>query len=411
MNYIALAIPVFFLLIGIELLVSRMKKTNLYRFNDAITNISCGIGSQVIGVFLKTVTILVYVGIYEHFRQFEIASTPLTWLLLFIGVDFFYYWFHRLAHEVSILWGSHVVHHQSEEYNLSVALRQGWVQSAFSMVFYLPLAFIGFDPVLFVVINSFQTLYQFWIHTKTIGKLPAPLEFVFNTPSHHRVHHGVNPKYLDRNHGGTLIIFDRMFGTFQEEEEEVVYGITNHANSWNPLWLNIQYWYELFKEAGKPTKWSDRLKMLVKPPGWKPPELGGPEVVKEVTPASYHKYDTTIPMGLNYYILFHYLLILGGTTAFLFMAKDLTMWLSILVAALVIISIIDLGGLFEKRKWVWVLENVRVLLVSVGLPLLFAGHPLFGWMILASAVHLLVSTIWLARYRGLFYKAEIVAID
>jgi sterol desaturase/sphingolipid hydroxylase (fatty acid hydroxylase superfamily) len=161
-DYIALSIPIFFLLIGLELLISRLKHTQLYRFNDAITNISCGIGQQVIGVFLKTFTVLGYVFIYQNYRLIpNMPQNALTWVLLFIGVDFFYYWFHRLAHEINVLWGSHVVHHQSEEYNLSVALRQSWVQSVFSSLFYLPLAYIGFSPVLFVTIAAFQTCISF----------------------------------------------------------------------------------------------------------------------------------------------------------------------------------------------------------------------------------------------------------
>ena len=223
MSLIVYSIPIFFLLIGVELLITRVRGLSYYRFNDAITNLSCGIGSQVTGIFMKFLTFGVYVIIYEHSPLTgKIPYNYLTIILLFLGVDFFYYWFHRLAHEISFLWGSHVVHHQSEEYNLSVALRQAWVQGAFSWIFYLPLAFIGFNPYMFATIASLQTLYQFWIHTKVIGRMPAWFEFIFATPSHHRVHHGVNPKYIDKNHAGTLIIWDRIFGTFQQEEEEVV---------------------------------------------------------------------------------------------------------------------------------------------------------------------------------------------
>ena len=158
-----------------------------------------------------------YLYLFKHYAIFDISNSFFNYALLFIGIDFFYYWFHRLAHEVSLFWGTHIVHHQSEDYNLSVALRQSSFQGFIAMFFYLPLAIIGFNPIAFVTINAFQTLYQFWIHTKTINKMPRWFEFVFNTPSHHRVHHGRNPKYIDKNHGGTLIIFDRLFGSFQAE--------------------------------------------------------------------------------------------------------------------------------------------------------------------------------------------------
>lgn len=398
-NYIALSIPVFFLLIGIEYLISKLKQTNLYRFNDAITNLSCGIGQQVLGVFLKTVIVLLYVFVYDNYRFFTIPGGLLTGIALFIGIDFFYYWFHRLAHEISVLWGSHVVHHQSEEYNLTVALRQGWVQSVFSVFFYLPLAFLGFNPILFLSINAFQTLYQFWIHTRTIGKLPKPIEYIFNTPSHHRVHHGLNPKYIDRNHGGTLIIFDRIFGTFQEEEEEVVYGVTQQPNSWNPLWLNIEYWAWMWGVFVKAQTWTDRWKVLFNEPGWQPAYLGGASHPKLVTPQTFHKYDTYIPMSLNYYVMVHYLVILAGTTFFLFSADTMDTLAKTAITGLVIFSLITIGAIFEKRRWVWVAELLRLLLVAG-----IIGFVLHLPLIWVAAVCLFCATSvgWILPYKSLF---------
>ncbi len=403
-NYIALAIPIFFLLIGIELLIGKLKETKLYRFNDAVTNISCGIGQQIIGVFSKTILIIGYLYLYEHHRLFTIEHTWFNAFLLFIGVDFFYYWFHRLAHEVSFMWGSHVVHHQSEEYNLSVALRQGWIQAFFSTSFYLPLAFLGFHPVAFVVINQLQTLYQFWIHTKTIDKLPAPFEYVMNTPSHHRVHHGVNPKYIDRNHGGTLIIFDRIFGTFQAEEEEVVYGITTQPKSWNPLWLNLDYWADMFRNVKRATKWSDKIKILIKEPGWKPAELGGPIEGQPVTPQTFKKYDTTIPNGLNYYILFQYLVIMLSTTLFLFGSSKLDFLPKLAAGALILFSLVNLGGLFEAKRWVWYAEHLRLLLITLLGALLLGSVMSSIPIILLGLAFMGLSIIWLNQYRSIFTK-------
>lgn len=410
-DYIALAIPVFFILIGIELLIDKLKKTHYYRFNDAITNLSCGIGQQIVGIFLKTVTAVGYVFLYDHARFFTFpglntghstGEVVITFTLLFIGVDHFYYWFHRLAHEISILWGSHIVHHQSEEYNLTVALRQAWLQGAFSWVFYLPLAVLGFDPAMFIVVGSFQTLYQFWIHTRAIDKLPAPIEYIFNTPSHHRVHHGVNPKYIDKNHGGTLIIFDRMFGTFQAEEEEVVYGITTQAKSWNPLWLNFEYWIDLFKEVGKARTIGDKVKMLVLKPGWKPDYLGGVSPIKEVTPETFHKYDTTIPSGLNYYILIQFVIVLLGTTLFLFTAEGLQLFWRSILAVLLIWMLVDLGGMFEKRRWTMFLEPLRIIASTAVVIALFMGNAQFSIVIGASITLMLVSLVWFLSYRRIF---------
>ncbi len=297
------------------------------------------------------------------------------------------------------------MHHQSEEYNLSVALRQGWIQSFFSASFYLPLALIGFHPILFIIINQFQTLYQFWIHTKTINKLPAPFEYVFNTPSHHRVHHGVNPKYIDKNHGGTLIIFDRLFGTFQAEEEEVVYGITSQPKSWNPLWLNIEYWLDMMRNVRKASNWRDKMGILLKEPGWKPAELGGPVVGSEVTPATFEKYDTTIPNGLNYYILIHYLIILISATGFLFMSNALNWSAKLLMAALIIFALVNLGGLFEKKWWVFLTENVRLLAFSALFVVLLNGYLGTPMAIVIAAVYLMTSALWLNVYRKIFEQA------
>ena len=190
LDAIALSIPVFFLLIGVELWVERRERRSLYRLNDSLNDLACGTIQQLAGVFAKTALFAGYVVIFERFALFALdPASPWVWLAAFVGVDFCYYWFHRLSHEVNFLWAAHIVHHQSEEYNLSVALRQSAVQQFFSAPFYWPLALLGVPPKVFLLVEAFDTLYQFWIHTRTIGKL-GPLEAVLNTPSHHRVHHG-----------------------------------------------------------------------------------------------------------------------------------------------------------------------------------------------------------------------------
>jgi sterol desaturase/sphingolipid hydroxylase (fatty acid hydroxylase superfamily) len=256
--YITYAVPFFFLLIGVELAVAVWERKRYYRLHDSINDLSCGSTEQIIGIFLKGVLFAGYQGTYAFAISRGINVVDVLGLspggqwaaaiFLFLGVDCAYYWFHRIAHEYNAPWAGHVVHHSSEDYNLAVALRQGAFQGLFSWVFYLPLALVGFPPSWFAAIMSFNLLYQFWIHTRTIKTL-GPLEWVLNTPSHHRVHHARNPKYLDKNYAGTLIIWDRMFGTFQAEEEEPVFGLTKPLNSWNPLWANLHVWRDLFRDA------------------------------------------------------------------------------------------------------------------------------------------------------------------
>lgn len=409
MSLIVYAIPVFFLLIGIELLIARMKNLSYYRMNDAIANLSCGIGSQLSGIFLKTVTFIGYTYLYNH-SIWKIENSAISLIILFIGVDFFYYWFHRLAHEIAFLWGSHVVHHQSEEYNLTVALRQAALQGAFSWVFYLPLAAVGFSPAAFLTIASLQTLYQFWIHTKLIGKMHPAFEYIFNTPSHHRVHHGVNPKYIDRNHGGTLIIFDRWFGTFQEEEEEVVYGITKQPKSWNPLWVNFEYWIDLFREASAVKSVKNFFLMMFKMPGWKPKELGGIESPKEVTPNTFKKYDTEISSSLTNYAFVQFVVVLLATTAFLVLqAKppfDSNWLLRIGVAAFITLSLVNIGGIFDKKNWVVVTEYLRLVII-LALVVLFYFLNIKMTEVIPVSIGLLaiVSLFWFSKHcKEIFIK-------
>lgn len=370
MDYIVLSIPIFFILIGVELLVSHLQKSHLYRFDDAVTNISCGILQQVSGVFFKTILILGYIYVYNTYRLADLPNTWWVYVLLFIGIDFFYYWFHRYAHEVSLFWGTHIVHHQSEEYNLSVALRQSALQGFVSMFFYLPLALIGFNPIIFVTINAFQTLYQFWIHTKAINKLHPIVEYIFNTPSHHRVHHGRNPKYIDKNHGGTLIIFDRLFGTFQAEEEEVVYGVTKPLASWNPLWANFDYYVDLWKDLRRPMSWADRARMLVNKPGWLPARHGGFRAPQMVTAATATKFETPISPALNGYILLQYALLLGFASFFLFQLKMFSRLEQFVMAAFIIYSIVIFGALLERKYWAKGAEISRYVF-AIGLAIYF----------------------------------------
>lgn len=394
-NYIALSIPVFFLLIAIELAYATWKGLRLYRLNDAVTNISLGIGQQVTGVFMKGALFAGYLWLYNHARLFDIPANWLTWALLFLGVDFFYYWFHRMSHEVNALWAAHIVHHQSEEYNLSVALRQSWFQSAFSWVFYLPLAVAGFNPIMFVTISSFNTLYQFWIHTRTIGKL-GPLEWVLNTPSHHRVHHASDPKYIDKNHAGTLIIWDRLFGTFIEENEEPVYGITTQLNSWNPIWANLHYWRDLFSLSSRSKKWADKLRVFVAPPGWHPAELGGYQPPKEIDKSRYHSYDIDLSKAIHLYIVVNFSVALATSVLLLFNDLKWPMAAKLACGTYSIWTIANLGGLFEGRQWVVASEFAR----CIALPILFMMVPGFGFStqtIQIVAVFSAVQCAWFAR--------------
>jgi len=406
-NYVTLAVPFFFLLIGVELVAGLIQHKRLYRFNDSINDLSCGIIDQIVAIFLNVALFASYIFLFERVRLLEIAdaSPAAKWvaaIALLFGVDFCFYWFHRIAHEYAAPWATHVVHHQSEEYNLAVALRQSAFESCFAWVFYLPLAVIGFPPIWFVAMKGINLVYQFWIHTEAIDRL-GPLEWVMNTPSHHRVHHARNPKYLDKNYAGMFIIWDRMFGTFQEEEEQPVYGITKPLRSLNPLWANVQSWSDLAHDAWHAPRWRDKIKIWFMPLGWTPPGLAPRPRAQEVTRTSVKKYDPPVPLALNVYVLVHFVLVLAIGVTVLVLADHKAPWRTIAPPATVVLwSLASLGGILERKAWAFWAEIARSVLLPV-LAALALDLGTWQWPATAGAAGLAcISVVWLASYRGEF---------
>jgi len=413
--YITYAVPVFFLLMGVELVVALWEQKQYYRLHDSISDLSCGITEQTVGLFLKGLLFAGYVGTYSYasrtginlvdIESYSVTGKWLAALVLFLGVDCAYYWFHRIAHEYNAPWAGHVVHHSSEEYNLAVALRQGTFQGLFSWVFYLPLALLGFPPAWFAAMLSFDTLYQFWIHTRAIGKL-GPLEWVLNTPSHHRVHHARNPKYLDKNYAGALIIWYRMFGTFQAEEEEPVYGLTKPLDSWNPLWANLHVWRDLCRDAWLAPFWSDKLRIWFMPQGWRPRGLAPNPSAPEVSRETVINYDTRVPRQLNAYALAHFVAALLVAIVLLAAERSLAPVRLVVAAVLVLWALLDIGGIFDHRRWALPSELIRLPVTALALAATLPDGP---WLAPARAgLVLAVVGLWLflLQYRGQFDGAR-----
>jgi sterol desaturase/sphingolipid hydroxylase (fatty acid hydroxylase superfamily) len=283
-NLIVLSIPLFFALIGAEVVWDQWKGKGLYRLGDSLSNIGCGIMDQSTALFSKVLTVGAYTAVFHltaMWRPWNLTVDWTVWALAFVLSDFAYYWAHRWSHQVNILWIGHVVHHQSEDYNLAVALRQSVLQKVLLMWVYWPLAALGFPPEVFLTCMAVNLLYQFWIHTELISSL-GPLEWVMNTPSHHRVHHGRNPEYIDRNHAGVFIVWDRMFGTFQQEIEKPTYGITRPTDTFNPVYAQLKPIADLWSDLRRiPGIW-DKLRFLLAPPGWYPDSLGGPQAPPKI---------------------------------------------------------------------------------------------------------------------------------
>lgn len=269
---IAYAIPVFLGLLILEAVSYRFlpdDEERGYEVRDTATSLSMGIGSLVVGAPWKLVVVVAYAGLYELAPWHLPMSAWWAWALLLFADDLAYYWFHRLHHEVRVLWASHVVHHSSQFYNLSTALRQSWTPMT-SLPFWLPLALLGFPPWAILLQQAVSLLYQFFLHTERVEKLWRPVEWFFNTPSHHRVHHGANPRYLDRNYGGILIVWDRLFRSFEPEGDRVVYGLTSNITTFNPVRVAFGAYASLVADVRSAPRWRDRAGYLLRPPGWAP---------------------------------------------------------------------------------------------------------------------------------------------
>ncbi|MGB5464321.1 MAG: sterol desaturase family protein [Aureibaculum sp.] len=269
-NLIHYAIPFFIITLIIEIVVNTREKANAYETKDAITSITMGLGNVLLGLISKGLVFAILIIIYEKFRFFTIPFVWWAWVLIIVLEDFTYYWFHRISHESRFFWASHVVHHSSQKYNLSTALRQTWTGSFLSFVFWLWLPLLGFHPVMILAQMSISLIYQYWIHTELIRKMPNWFEAIFNTPSHHRVHHATNPQYLDRNHAGIFIIWDKWFGSYEPEVEKPIYGLTKNISSFNPLYVAFHEWIALFNDVfTSKTTLIKKMLYFIKPPGWK----------------------------------------------------------------------------------------------------------------------------------------------
>jgi sterol desaturase/sphingolipid hydroxylase (fatty acid hydroxylase superfamily) len=276
-DLILYAIPAFVLLLVVELLSFRYARDEElvgYELRDTRTSLAMGAGNVVINTVWKAAVVVIYAGLYQLSPLRMPADRWWTYVLLFLADDLAYYWFHRIHHEVRVFWASHVVHHSSEHYNLSTALRQTWTPMT-SLPFWAPLALLGFAPWMILTQQAVSLIYQFWIHTERVQRMPRWFEAVFNTPSHHRVHHGANEVYLDRNYGGILIVWDRLFGSFQGETERPRYGLTQNIRTFRPTRVAFHEFADLARDVRRAGSWRHRLGYVFRGPGWSPDGGGG----------------------------------------------------------------------------------------------------------------------------------------
>jgi sterol desaturase/sphingolipid hydroxylase (fatty acid hydroxylase superfamily) len=354
---IVLATPVFLLMIGIEFLVGLKRGCNTYRLNDAMNSIGLGIISQLVNLFAALFTVWLYALVFEHASLWQLsAKDGWVWVVGLVLYDFCYYWHHRLGHTVALFWAAHVVHHQSEDYNLSTALRQtgsGWVGG---WLFYLPMAVLGFPPLVFAVVALIDLLYQYWVHTQHIGKL-GWFDRWFCAPSNHRVHHAVNDRYLDKNYGGIFMVWDRLFGSFIEEDspdardyEPIVYGTRGPLRSWNPVWANLQYYGELLHDAWHTQRWADKLRVFFMHPGWRPADVAARFPKPAFDIAAVQRYDPPMSRAAQWASAGLFVALLGATSVLLWNAHMLSLPQQALGVAAIVAGLCAVGWLSERQR-------------------------------------------------------------
>ena len=410
MDLIALAVPFFLLALLLELAVDRRRGTGHYRANDALNSLSAGTLSTTFGYFTRLLPVLVWGTVLEHFALFEIdpALFDLSprglalWLAALVAFDFCYYWAHRCGHEISILWAAHAVHHQSEDYNLSTALRQTSTGFLFTWIFYVPLFLAGLPLEVVATVNAIDLIYQFWVHTQHIGRL-GWLDRVLVTPSNHRVHHAQNELYIDRNYGGILILWDRLFGTFQEErdDEPVVFGVRKPLASWNPFRANLQVYEYLWFDARRTRRWRDKLGIWFRRTGWRPADVEAQFPKKASDLGAFRKFDPPLPAGMKRYLILQFVIAAVGV-----------LWIGQLYAArgaaavalpcgLLWLTLYTIGLLSERRPAARRVEQLRLL---VGVPVMAALISEFTLpnvalpaLLAATAVYVLASLLLLPQ--------------
>jgi sterol desaturase/sphingolipid hydroxylase (fatty acid hydroxylase superfamily)/uncharacterized membrane protein YhhN len=417
---IVFATPVFLFLIALEWAWSRRANARVpmaraYRLNDAINSISLGILSQLGGVLSKLLTVGIYTAVYGAVALFphtEFWSSWYGFVIALLFYDFCYYWLHRAGHVVALFWAAHVVHHQSQHYNLSTALRQTSSGALFGWIFYLPMAIAGVPPLVFGIVALVDLLYQFWVHTEQVGKL-GWFDRVFCSPSNHRVHHAVNDPYIDRNYGGLLVIWDRMFGSFQEEldHEPCVYGTRGALNSWDPLWANLEVYWALAKDALATRSWVDKVRIWFMPPGWQPADLkqANPKAVFQLAAVS--TFDPPLGKAQQWFAAVQFLVALGGVAVFLWQADGMA-WSEAAIWVVALGASLWALGLFMQGRMAW-LEVL--ILQSATLATLSAlgwipGHFVFKPLTMVLAIIFVASRAYRSGARGRFDSYLLAAL-
>ena len=383
---IFLAIPVFLLMICAEMVYGLLKGKNNYRLNDTITSINIGLISRFPTILNLGFQGLTFSYIAKNLNLFQLpVNSIFTWIFAFILYDFLYYWMHRIHHEFKLLWATHVVHHHGEEFNLSTALRQTSTGFLWKWIFFLPILLVGIPSSVFVAVGGLNLIYQFWVHTEHIGKM-GWYEKIFITPSNHRIHHAKNPEYIDRNYGGVFILWDRLFGTYCEERDDLkpIYGTVVPLQSWNPFWANIEVFVSMIKDSYHTKKWQNKIKIWFAKTNWRP------EDVEEKFPLEKsnqnNKFNPVFSQALLKFLWPQLIFIPFITLAVFFTLKNQS-YLETIIFGLLLISIsIIISAILSNKQYSLIYEFIRSSIV-----ILFVSLDLISIELLASKITLIHS--------------------
>jgi alkylglycerol monooxygenase len=355
-NYEAFAIPAFFIFFLLEYIIAvRRKNTGVFKYESSISNLSVGIAERLLNLFISASFYSVFLWIYTYYAIFSIPNTWWVWILLILFTDLVWYWYHRLGHQINFLWAAHIVHHQSEEFNFTVAARITVFQSLARNIFWCVIPLIGFHPNMVITILIVHGAYSFFTHTQLIGKL-GWLEHILITPSLHGVHHASDEKYLDKNFGDVFTFWDKLFGTFQKEEEAPKYGLTHPVNSYSFLWQHFHYYLEIIEACKRSDSFMDKLRVVFGNPGVLDQNIRPSLELKYFQQSRSDRYRFKFRKYLNIQIIVSILLLTIITALYKYTGNDDKLFIS----ALILLTLINCGALMEQKKWIYYLEFIRV---------------------------------------------------
>ena len=386
-------IPAIFVVILLEALYAYFKGAFNFRTMDTVSSLTAGMSNVIKNVLGLTVVIYGYSYLFEHFALVERETTWLTYLLALVFLDFGTYWYHRLAHSVNIFWNRHVIHHSGEDFNTATALRQSISKFInISVFFFLPAALLGVSPIVIAIVTPFHLFIQVWYHTEHVGKL-GWLEYIIVTPSQHRVHHALNPIYLDKNLSPVFCVWDRAFGTFQEElaEEPCVFGVTRQVQTWNPIRINLNHLWLLIRDAWRAEKLMDKLTIWFKPTGWRPADVAAKYPVRKANHQAFVKYDTPASTGLKIWTWIQFVVLLGMVFHLLYKIVDMGSPAMFIYGVFLFLMIYSYTTLMDRDPNALWMEAVKSI---IGLGIIYATG---GWFLMEEI--LTGGTVLVAAYQ------------